>query len=46
VFGQFLKPFNGEGAFAELVVVPAGGMVTRKPASIDFAQAAAPPRPA
>lgn len=46
VFGQFLKPYNGEGAFAELVVVPAGGMVTHKPASIDFAQAAALGTPA
>jgi NADPH:quinone reductase-like Zn-dependent oxidoreductase len=41
VFGQFLKPYAGEGVFAEAVVVPAEGMVAHKPASIDFAQAAA-----
>jgi NADPH:quinone reductase-like Zn-dependent oxidoreductase len=41
VFGQFLKPHAGEGVFAEAVVVPAEGIVAHKPASIDFAQAAA-----
>ena len=46
VFGQFLKPFAGEGAFADYVVVPAGGMIANKPASIDFAQAAALGTPA
>lgn len=46
VFGQFLKPYNGEGAFAELVLVPAGGIVAHKPDSIDFAQAAALGTPA
>lgn len=41
VFGQFLKPYAGEGVFAEAIVVPADGMIAQKPASIDFAQAAA-----
>jgi NADPH:quinone reductase-like Zn-dependent oxidoreductase len=41
IFGQFLKPYAGEGVFAERAVVSAEAMVAHKPASIDFAQAAA-----
>jgi len=41
VFGQFLKPYAGEGVFAEAVVIPSEGMLAHKPASLDFAQAAA-----
>ena len=43
VFGQFNKPVAGEGTYADYVVVPVGGLIARKPASIDFAQAAALP---
>ena len=43
VFGQFNKPVAGEGTYADYVVAPARGLIARKPASIDFAQAAALP---
>jgi NADPH:quinone reductase-like Zn-dependent oxidoreductase len=43
VFGLFFKMVQGEGTYADYVVVPAAGLVARKPASLDFAQAAALP---
>ena len=45
VFGLCAKMVLGERTYAEYVVVPAGGLVARKPASLDFAQAAALPTP-
>ncbi len=45
VFGLFFKLVQGEGTYADYVVVPAAGLVARKPASLDFSQAAALPTP-
>lgn len=45
VFGLFAKMVAGEGTYADYVVVPAAGLVARKPQSLDFARAAALPTP-
>ena len=45
VFGVAVKPFFGEGTFAELVTLPAVG-IARKPSSVDHVSAAALPHTA